>query len=163
VQGVGPSGRWPTSGREQRVQPISSRSQLARQPVSFLLHSSEDDFAVCGTTLRFLHKGLFLTPIGLEGRNMVTQTESICLERRRVIPESLPICTDLFEPRECFGSNCLVGPAEDQPGLVHLPTHLIECRECFGGMRWGLAQQLVERGARFGRPSIERWPGVDVA
>ena len=85
----------------------------------FLSHSNEFGLAVG-------RKHLSLPLLRFEVGNMVTQARSIGLQRRRVIAKCLSIRIDLCEPHDCVGSNSLVGAAEDEPGLVHLPAHLVE-------------------------------------
>jgi hypothetical protein len=92
----------------------------------FLLHSSEFGLAVGRTALCFLGKQMSLPLLRFEVRNMVTQARSIGFQRRRVIAKCLSIRIDLFEPHDCLGSNSLVSPAEDEPGLVHLSAHVVE-------------------------------------
>ena len=129
----------------------------------FLLHSSEFGLPLGRTTLCFLGKHLSLPLLRFKAGNMATQARSIGFQRRRVIAKCLSIPIDLFQPEDCVGSDSLVGPAEDERGLVHLPAHLVEDSQACGCLRRVPAPQLIERVEGFRGPTVDWRPSVNVA
>ena len=142
---------------------LAQNGALGPKGGRFLLHSSEFGLAVGRTTLCFLGKHLSLPLLRFEVGNMVTQARSIAFQRRRVIAKCLSIRINLCEPHDCVGSNGLVGPAEDEPGLVHLPAHLVEDSQACGCLRRVPAPQLIERVEGFRGPTVDWRPSVNVA
>jgi hypothetical protein len=142
---------------------LAQNGALGPKGGRFLLHSSEFGLAVGRTTLCFLGKHLSLPLLRFEVGNMVTQARSIGFQRHRVMAKSLSIRIDLFEPLGCIHSNSLVGPAENEPGLVHLPAHLVEYNQPCGCFRRVPAPQLIERIAGLHDPTVDWRPSVNVA